>query len=87
MAVRALRALAERNQDRQSYDMTFVFTSDQDESWKKVIHLNQDNWFDMQSLKVSSSCGNVASPRSCSVQFQVRIVVLIICCPNHYLIV
>ena len=87
MAVRALRALAERNQDRQSYDMTFVFTSDQDESWKKVIHLNQDNWFDMQSLKVSSSCGNGASHRSCFVQIQVRIVVLIIDYPSHYFIV
>lgn len=52
MAVRALGMLASKNQDRGSYDMTFTFKSDQDENWNHVIHLNQNNWFDLQSVKV-----------------------------------
>ena len=52
-AMTALIKLAERDQDRATYNMTFTFTSDQDENWVKSIHLNRDNWFDLQTLKVN----------------------------------
>lgn len=51
--MRALRELAKRNQNRVNYDMTFTFTSDQDENWRKVVTLNQENWFDLQKIEVS----------------------------------
>lgn len=50
--MRALGILASKNQDRVSYDMTFTFTSDQDENWNHVIHLDQNNWFNLQSVQV-----------------------------------
>ena len=50
--MRALRELAQRNQDRVNYEMTFTFTSDQDENWRQVVTLNQQNWFDLQKIEV-----------------------------------
>lgn len=50
--MRALTRLADKNQDRATYDMTFTFTSDQDDTFRKVIRLNKDNWFDLQRFQV-----------------------------------
>lgn len=50
--MRALKALAEKNQDRATYDMTFTFTSDQEPDWIKTIHINRENWFDVQKFQV-----------------------------------
>lgn len=48
----ALKLLAERNQDRVTYAMTFQFKSDQDASWSKALTIDQDNWFDLQEVEV-----------------------------------
>jgi len=51
--MQALKAVAEKNQDRQTYDMTFTFKSDQDPTWRKVVRLNRENWFELQRFPVS----------------------------------
>ncbi|KAF6025141.1 Tep6 [Bugula neritina] len=59
IAMRALTRLADKNQDRATYDMTFTFTSDQDDTFRKVIRLNKDNWFDLQRFQTPSHWGSI----------------------------
>ena len=42
----------ESSQDIANVEMTFTFTSDQDENWRQVVTLNQQNWFDLQKIEV-----------------------------------
>ncbi|XP_067941196.1 CD109 antigen-like [Watersipora subatra] len=58
-AMQALTKLAERDQDRATYDMTFTFRSDQDKDWVHSIHLNQDNWFELQQVTAPSHWGTI----------------------------
>lgn len=51
--MRALGALAERNQDRVTYAMTFTFKSDQDQNWERTFTIDQSNWFEQQVIDVS----------------------------------
>ena len=53
IAVRALSKLAERNQDRVTYEMTFNFRSDQNESWGETFTIDQSNWFEQKVIEVS----------------------------------
>jgi len=52
LAVYALGKLARRNQDRPTYHVQFVITSDQAPGWRKTVNLNQDNWFQRQFIQV-----------------------------------
>ena len=47
---------AERNQDRQAYQMDIRFQSDQDPDWSQTVHLNNDNWFIPQKIHVCMFC-------------------------------
>ena len=51
--MQALRKLAEKNQDRVTYKMHFIFNSDQVTGWTKTVTIDQDNWFDLQTIDVS----------------------------------
>lgn len=53
IAMQALKTLAERNQDRTTYEISFQFRSDQVSSWEKAITINQKNWFDAHEVDVS----------------------------------
>jgi len=59
--MQALKTLAEKNQDRNQYHMSFVFQSDQVEGWSEALSLTQDNWFDLQRIQVTSSYRNPIS--------------------------
>lgn len=52
--MQALSAVAELDQDRGSYDMTFTFRSDQESDWYQSVHLYADNWFIPQEVSVGS---------------------------------
>ena len=54
VAMQALKALANKNQDRVNYHMTFTFKSDQVANWTHTIHINQQNWFELQRFQVIS---------------------------------
>jgi len=55
VAVQALRRLAGRNQNRNTYRMTFIVRSDQVPDWSQSVTLDQDNWFEPQHIKVKHS--------------------------------
>jgi len=50
--MQALKILAEKNQDRPTYEMTFTFKSDQAASWTQSFTIDQSNWFDQQLVEV-----------------------------------
>ncbi|XP_067938571.1 CD109 antigen-like [Watersipora subatra] len=58
-AMQALTKLAEKDQDRATYDMTFTFRSDQNENWVHSIHLNKNNWFELQQFRAPSHWGTI----------------------------
>ncbi|XP_067945401.1 CD109 antigen-like [Watersipora subatra] len=59
IATQALSILAELNQDRNAYDMTLTFRSDQDPSWYQSVHLDKDNWFIPQKISLPTHWGTV----------------------------
>lgn len=61
--MQALKELADRNQDRPNYEMTFTFKSDQVPGWEKTIHIDKENWFDLHKFEVNTCC-EVVNPNS-----------------------
>lgn len=59
VAVRALSKLAEKNQDRVTYEMTFTFASDQNDTWREQFTIDQSNWFEQKVIDLPSHWGSI----------------------------